>query len=113
MENIDNIYPVRRCEYEVNAEIVTVLFVKEKLNFIEKTFFKKISLKPQKVDLDEIGSFIWLNCDGNNSVADILSKSRNKFGEKIEPAESRVDIFINQLNKNRLINMFEKRTKES
>ena len=58
MGKLGNIYPVKNCEHELNNDLVTVLYKKEKVGFIERTFFKKQSIKPYKIDLDEIGSFI-------------------------------------------------------
>ena len=87
-------YPIRNCEHELNDGLVTVLFVKKKLNIIERTFFKKISSKPYKIDLDEIGSYIWHLCDGKNSVDSIITIARDHFEEKIEPAEERIVKFI-------------------
>ena len=34
-------YPKRLCEFEIKDDLVIVLIKKEKLSFIEKTFFKK------------------------------------------------------------------------
>ena len=109
MKNLEKVYPFRICEHEINDELVTVLYKKEKLTFIEKTFFKKDSLKPYKIDLDEIGSFIWHQCDGTKSVGEITEIANNHFNEKIEPAKERVELFINQMNKNKLIRLYEKK----
>ena len=46
-------YPKRLCEFEVNNDLVTVLFRKEKLNIIDRTVFKKQASNPHKIDLDE------------------------------------------------------------
>ena len=105
------LYPIRNCEHEINDGLMTVLFVKKKLNIIERTFFKKISSKPYKIDLDEIGSFIWQLCDGKNSVDDIIKISKDKFEDKIEPAEERTVKFIKQMNKNKLVTLYQKQNK--
>ena len=111
MTEFNKIYPIRNCEHEVNDGIVTVLYVKKKLNIIERTFFKKTSSKPYKIDLDEIGSFIWNLCDGKNNVEKITEFARDHFKDKIEPAEERIEKFIRQMNKNKLVSLFEKREK--
>ena len=110
--NILDLYPIRNCEHELNDGLVTVLFVKKKLNIIERTFFKKISLKPYKIDLDEIGSYIWHLCDGNNRVDVIIENAKGHFDNKIEPAEERTVEFIKQMNKNKLITLYQKRNKD-
>jgi len=109
MENIENVYPIRNCEYEINNNLVTVLFKKKKLTFIERTFFKKMSSKPYKIDLDEIGSFIWQQCDGKKNIGEIIEESEKHFNDELEQANERVELFVKQLNKNKLISLYEKK----
>jgi hypothetical protein len=109
MGKLSNIYPVRNCEHELNKDLVTVLYKKKKLGLIERTFFKKQSEKPYKIDLDEIGSYIWLQIDGKKSVGKLTELAKNHFLNKIDPAEERVELFINQMHKNKLISLFEKK----
>lgn len=111
MGELSEIYPVRNCKHEENENIITVLYKKEKLTFIEKTFFKKQSAKPHKIDLDEIGSFIWLTIDGKKNVGEIAEIAKIHFGEKIEQAKERTELFINQMHKNKLVSLFEKKEK--
>lgn len=88
--------------------MVTVLFEREKKGFLDRTIFKKYADKPVKIDLDEMGSFVWQLCDGKNTVQDIIDKTKVEFGDKVEPAEERVNLFINQLRKNKLITLYRK-----
>ena len=111
MSDFSAVYPVRNCKHELNENLVTVLYKKEKLTFIEKTFFKKQSAKPHKIDLDEIGSFIWLTIDGKKNVGEIAKIANEHFGEKIEPANERTELFINQMHKNKFVSLFEKKEK--
>lgn len=109
MDNFDDVYPIRDCEHEMNDELVTVLYKKKKLNIIEKLFFKKLSSKPYKIDLDDIGSFIWNLCDGKNNVEQIIEVASQHFKDKIEPANERVKLFIKQMNKNKLVKLYKKK----
>ena len=111
MGKLSKIYPVRNCEHKLNNDLVTVLFKKTNLGFIERTFFKKQSEKPYKIDLDEIGSFIWLNIDGKTNVGKLTEIAKKHFLNKIDPAEERVELFINQMHKNKLVSLFEKKEK--
>jgi hypothetical protein len=103
------LFPFRNCEFENNENLVTVLFKNKEPTIVEKIFFRRYLDKPYRIDLDEIGSYIWKLCDGNNNINAIVDKSRKHFGEKIEPAENRVKTFIKQLNRNKLIQLYEKR----
>ena len=44
----------------------------------------KILNKPNYffVNFDEIGTFVWKNCDGKNSIEDILNMLEKKYGEE-------------------------------
>ncbi len=88
--------------------MVTVLFEREKKGFLDRTIFKKYADRLIKIDLDEIGSFVWQLCDGKNTVQDIIDKTKVEFGDKVDPAEERVNLFINQLRKNKLITLYQK-----
>ena len=109
MESLEDVLVVRKCEHEIKDDLVVVHFKKEKLGFIEKTFFKKSSQKPYKIDLDEIGSFIWLLCDGNKTVGEITKLAHEHFQDKIEPVKERVELFVNQMNKNKLVSLYKKK----
>ncbi|NOX19561.1 MAG: PqqD family protein [Chlorobi bacterium] len=104
-----NLYPFRATGHEEKDGLTTVLYVNPNPNFFERIFFKKASKRPFKIDLDDIGSFIWSQCDGKSTVGQIIEKGKEKFGEKIEPAEARVVEFIRRLTRTKLINLFEKK----
>lgn len=109
MDNFQNYLPVRNCEHEINNELVTVLFQKEKKGFIEKKVFPKLKPKVSKIDLDEIGSFVWLEIDGKKNISDITKIAEEHFHEKITPAKERVELFFKQMNQNKLISLYEKK----
>ena len=106
-ENFLDLIPVRQCEFEEKNEIVTVLFFK-KPTIIEKLFFKKMANKPYKIDLDEIGSFIWGQINAVLKVSQIIDIAKEHFGEKVEPAEDRVLEFFQQMHRTKLIMLYEK-----
>ncbi len=109
MNELKNIYPIRDCEFEEKDNLVVVKYFNKKPSFIEKIFFKKQLKKPFKIDLDEIGSFIWHKCNGENTVEDLVSLAKEEFKEKVNPAEDRVETFIKQMSKNKLVKLFEKK----
>ncbi len=108
MTDFKSVIPIRKYEFKNNNGLITVLYKKEKPGFIEKLFFKKHLSKPYKIDLDEIGSFIWLLCDGTKNINEITKEASERFGEKIEPVVERVELFIKQMHKNNLVALYEK-----
>lgn len=104
--------PERICEHETNDNLVTVLFIK-KPTIIEKIFFRKLINKPHKIDLDEIGSFIWGKINTKNNIQEIIRLAKEHFGETIEPAENRVTQFIKQMHSTKLIMLYQKKENEA
>ncbi len=101
--------PVRKCEHEVTDGVVTVYYKRSGKSLFDKIFFKGLSKKPSKIDLDEIGSFIWLLIDGKRNIESIITESRKQFNQKIEPAEERVITFFKQMAGTKLVEMYKKR----
>lgn len=66
-------------------------------------FFK--TPKVSHIDLDEFGSFVWKNIDGQKSVYEISALVKNKFGEKAEPLYERLLKFFMILKNNKFITL--------
>lgn len=105
--NYKELIPVRQSEYEDENGLVTVLFKREPTK-IDKIFFRWLKNKPHKIDLDEIGSFIWGKINGVLNVGEIIDITKEHFGEKVEPAEERVVMFMKQMHRTKLIMLYEK-----
>jgi hypothetical protein len=60
------------------------------------------------VHLDDVGSFVWHRCDGATPVSEIASGLREKFSERIEPAEERLVEFLTSLLRARYLSVDEK-----
>ena len=58
-----------------------------------------------QIHLDEIGAFVWKACDGDTSVGTIVERMRIVFGANIEPAEARVDEFIQTLVRAKMLDL--------
>lgn len=55
-----------------------------------------------RIRLDDVGSLIWKACDGHTSLADIAGRMRDRFGDRVEPADERLAAFIRRLLKGRM-----------
>ena len=56
-----------------------------------------------RIRLDEVGTLVWKACDGHTSLADIVSRMRERFGDRVEPADRRLAQFMRKLLKGRMI----------
>ena len=55
------------------------------------------------VNLDDIGSSVWLACDGRATVQEIARSLESEFGERIAPVHERLGKFFAELERGRLI----------
>ncbi|MGD8375794.1 MAG: PqqD family protein [Acidobacteriota bacterium] len=59
--------------------------------------------RPPRLRLDAIGTFVWTRLDGRRTVADIAAELQEAFGARVEPAGERLEVFLGQLERGRLI----------
>ena len=107
MKEMLDLYPFRECRYEVNGDIVTVFYDKFEKTWVDKVLRLKKE-RTAKVDFDEVGSFIWLLCDGKVSVGEIINKAEEHFKDKVKPADERVSLFLSQLENRKFIRFYKK-----
>ncbi len=55
------------------------------------------------IQLDDIGTAVWLACDGRATVQQIGQKLQQQFGKNIEPVFERLGMFFKQLEQNKFI----------
>ena len=70
-------------------------------NRIAQILFRKP--KVSKIELDELGSFIWQEMDAARTVYELGEAVRTKFGKKAEPLYERLCEYIRILHNNRFI----------
>ena len=59
--------------------------------------------KVSRIELDDLGSFIWQEMDGVRTVYEIGSAVKGRFGKKAEPLYERLCEYIRILHNNRFI----------
>ena len=60
--------------------------------------------------LDEMATTVWDLCDGDHTVAEIIEIMDMRYKEKIEPAGTRVTMFLENLLRTGLITMRKEKT---
>ena len=85
-------------QYEVDENrIVTIL---EKQDHKIQRFFRKLKFKIpmyKRTTLDEYGSEVFLQIDGDKTVKEIGDNLEKKYGEKVNPLYERLLIFLNHI----------------
>jgi hypothetical protein len=99
-------YPIR-CPVKWRMENGrAVIIFKKSLSKIEKKL-QKVIWGPENVrrPLDEIGTQIWILCDGEHTILDICTELDKKHHEKVEPVLKRVVGFLEILLKLDLVRL--------
>ncbi len=91
------------CEEDGPGKLVLVKPKIERGPFIGLLRYLK---KPNhRIHLDEIGSFVWRQIDGETTVGTICERASAEFGERIHPVAERVSLFIRRLVRGGLIDL--------
>jgi hypothetical protein len=102
--NLLDLIPERTAEFEIDeGRIVTILAPRFRNRLMKRLFALRGSSGCIRVKLDDIGSEVWLLCDGQKSVKEIADPLREKFKERIEPCYERLGVFFQQLETARFI----------
>jgi hypothetical protein len=98
MQRFLSIYPVRRpVKWIIKNEKVVLIYPKNFSKF-ESYLHQKIGGSDNiRRPLDEIGSKIWLMCDGKHTIEYICSELDDQYHEEVEPVLDRVWKFIELL----------------
>ena len=88
-------------KYDIgNDGIVTVY---EKQDHWIQNLFRKLKIKIptyKKISLDEYGSYIFLNIDGNKTVKELGKCLEYEFGKETHPLYERLLLFLNHIEVN-------------
>lgn len=100
-DNLKTVFKIsNNINYEVKDSIVTVL---EKQDHPIQKFFRKLKFRIplyKKVELDEYGSFVFLQIDGDNTVEDIGENLEKAYGDATHPLYERLLMFLNHIEVN-------------
>lgn len=83
-----------------NDGIVTI---SEKQDHWIQNLFRKLKIKIpnyKNIELDEYGSYVFSQIDGNKTVKEIGQYLEKKFGENVNPLYERLLMFLNHIEVN-------------
>jgi hypothetical protein len=102
--NLLDLVPIPIIGHEVSDEgIVTLLAPRFKSRLMRRWILPRLKRPFFRVELDDIGSGLWLLCDGKRNVKEIAGIMRERFEERIEPCYERMGLFFQQLEGARFI----------
>lgn len=101
--NALDLIPVRKHKHEMNGnEKVKLVVPKFDKGWMQKFFIAPAGKKTVNIQLDEMGSAVWLRIDGEKTVAKIAEELVNNYPDTDE-AQDRVLSFISMLYEQRYI----------
>ncbi len=96
--NLFELIPQKNFNYELDSSNnVVILIPKFSNKFLVKNLMPRLKHPYIKIKLDEIGSAVWLEIDGEKTVGEIAENLTYKFGDRIQPIEERLSKFFTQL----------------
>jgi hypothetical protein len=105
--NIMTLRPAQRMKWEMGKEeTVVVLVPKFRSKFAERWVLPRLRSTHIRVKLDTMGSFVWRQCDGRTTVAEITDRVKNRFTDSQESIEDRVVSFVLKLYKSDLVALY-------
>lgn len=104
-ENFLDYIPVRNPEYQwkikENGLAEVAVTHKGFFNKIAQVVFRRP--KVSYIELDEYGTFMWENMDGETDIHVLSEKMKERFGKKAEPVLERLVKFVKILQTNHYI----------
>ena len=91
-------------QWEYSEDKLTVILIpKFGDHRLGKWFMSRMNRPHYRLKLDEIGSYVWEQCNGKDSVQNIGEKLSKKFGTHVEPVYDRLRLFFQSLEKSKSI----------
>lgn len=105
-KNVLGAYPIRAPVKWRMEQGKAVIIYSKNLSKLEKKVHSVVG-GPENIrrPLDEVGTDIWLMCDGKHTIFDICKKLDGKHHERVEPVVKRVTSFLEILLKLNLVRL--------
>lgn len=100
------LFPIREFDSETDENGQVVVIVPRQESWLIRKLLPKARRPAARVKLDEVGSFVWQHCDGKLTVAGISKLLAEKFAERVDPADERTVVFLQQMYKEGFIKVY-------
>ncbi len=99
-------------EKGANGDVVLIVPANKNVGPVTRAIAKWAQAPSQrKVELDEVGSFVWELCDGTNTVESIVQQTGRHYHMNRREAEVSVTLFLEMLHDRHFIAFFKKTRK--
>ncbi|MFQ6102902.1 MAG: PqqD family protein [Candidatus Glassbacteria bacterium] len=102
--NLLSLIPVRNRDWESrDGSSVVILAPRFTNRWLLEKVVPRLKNPYYKVSLDEVGSRVWMSCDGKKTVGEIAKRLRDEFGEDVEPVYDRLGSFFKTMEEHLFI----------
>lgn len=93
------------CERVDGTRRVTIVRDRETRNRLDRFLFDLFDTPTEReLELDAVGSAVWVGCDGETTVDELVDDLASEFpGERIEPVDQTLTYFLAELSELDLI----------
>ena len=104
-KNFLEFIPVGNFNWSISEETGKVVVERPKFDnpFLKKYLLPYFKKQNFNVNLDEFGSYVWQQIDGEKNVYEIANILEKKYGDKIQPVYERTSQFIKHLYQQRFV----------
>lgn len=102
--NLLDLRPVRLVAHQVEGERAVVLVPRFRARWMQ-WYLRRLRNPCYRLRLDEVGTAVWLRCDGTHTVCAIGDSLREQFGRSIEPVWDRLAMFLREMRAGKLIEL--------
>jgi hypothetical protein len=103
-QNFYDLIPERNRNFEkLENGLIAVMQPKFQNRLLVKYLVPRLKKPFIVIHLDEIGSHLWQNCDGQKTIRQLAESLQQDFGEKVDPVFDRVILFFQKLYNLQLI----------
>jgi hypothetical protein len=99
---------------EETGETILIVPQNDKVNRVTKMVAKWMNVpNERKIELDEVGGYVWDLCDGNHTVETIVKKTSQQYKMSRREAEVSVTMFLQMLHERSFIGFYKKTGKKA
>ncbi len=101
--NLLELVPVRTASWSEDAGRVVVEIPAPGRPWRAPFAWLSSKMSSKRVRLDEVGSLAWTLLDGRRTVGEVAAVLRERFGDRVEPAEERFGALLLSLHRGGLV----------
>ena len=101
--NLLELVPVRVAGWSEDADRVVLEIPAPSRRWWAPFTWLSSKTSSRRVRLDEVGSLAWNLLDGERTVGEVAAVLRERFGDRVEPAEERLGTLVRSLHRGGLV----------